>query len=373
MIFLINQLRYMNTTVSLIARKMFALAAVAFIIFVSGVLYHVAAQGRELSLADILIALRSKKAVIEEKNKILVGAVKERGITFTLTPEIEKELGNTGARIELIAAIRDRAPKPKTESGEPVQTEVQSPVVKSPPPPDFAFYRSRATQEMTANNLDAAMSDLDKAIELKPGDAGSYVDKGIIFTRRENYGAAIEQYSKAIELNPNYALAFYNRGTVKEKLGKTEEALADYQKSSDLDPTNELAKSTITRLKLVLAEAEAAANARAAEKAAEDARLAEAAKRPLVINAGALNPYAIKLVMPLYTANDKRMGIQGKVTVSIKLDEVGKVVSAKAMDGPKQLWNAAETAIKQTKFKPVMLDGKPIAATGSITFNFTLN
>lgn len=217
------------------------------------------------------------------------------------------------------------------------------------------------------------MSDLDKAIELKPGDAGSYVDKGIIFTRRENYGAAIEQYSKAIEMNPNYALAFYNRGTVKEKLGKTEEALADYQKSSDLDPTNELAKSTITRLKLVLAEAEAAANARAAEKAAEDARLAAAAKRPLVINAGALNPYAIKLVMPLYTAIDKRMGIQGKVTVSIKLDEDGKVVSAKAMDGPKQLWNAAETAIKQTKFKPVMLDGKPIAATGSITFNFTLN
>lgn len=363
----------MNSTMSLFARKTFSLAAVALTLFVSGVSYQVAAQGRELSLADILIALRSKKAVIEEKNKILVDAVKERGITFALTPEIEKELGSTGARGELIAAIRDRAPKPKADSGEPVKTEIQPPVIKSPPPPDFAFYRSRATQELTANNLDAAMADLDKALELKPGDAGSYVDKGTIFARKENYQAAIEQYSKAIELNPNYALAFFNRGTVNEKLGKTQDALGDYLRSADLDPTNELAKSTVARMKLAIAEAEAAANAKAAEKAADEARLAEAAKRPQMINAGSLNPYAIKLVMPAYSANDRRMGIHGKVTVSIKLDEVGKVVSAKAVDGPKQLWNAAETAIKQTKFKPVLLDGKPIAASGTITFNFTLN
>jgi TonB family protein len=363
----------MNTRISTIARKVFAFFAVALILFISGASYHVAAQGRELSLADILIALRSKKAVIEEKNKILVDAVKERGITFSLTPEIEKELGNTGARVELIAAIRDKAPKPIVGTGTPVKTEVQPPVVKAPPPPDFAFYRSRATQEMSANNLDAAMADLDKAIELKPGDAGSYVDKGIILTRKEKFEDAVEQYSKAIELNPNYALAFYSRGTVREKLGNTEEALADYQKSSELDPANELAKSTVSRIKLALADAEAAAKAKAADKVAEDARLAEAAKRPLMINAGALNAYAIKLAMPVYTANDKRMRIHGKVTVSIKLDEEANVVSAKAVDGPKQLWNAAETAIRQTKFKSVLFEGKPIAATGSITFNFSLN
>lgn len=358
----------MNTKTSSIVRKVTFILGAAFVFFASGAAYQVAAQSRELSLADILIALRSKKAVIEEKNKILVDAVKERGITFTLTPEIEKELGNTGARVELIAAIRDKAPRPKVESGEPVKTEVQPPVVKSPPPPDFAFYRSRATQEMIANNLDAAMADLDKAIELKPGDAGSYVDKGIVFSRKDKFEDAVEQYSKAIELNSNYALAYFNRGSAKEKLGKTNEALADYQKSSDLDPANELAKSTISRIKTAQAEAKAAADA----KAAEDARRAEAAKRPLVINAGALNAYATKLAMPVYTANEKRMGIHGKVTVSIKLDEEGKIVSAKAVDGPKQLWASAEAAIKQSKFKPVMLDGKPIAATGLITFNFTL-
>lgn len=355
----------MNTTISLIARKVFAFFAVALILLISGISYHVAAQGRELSLADILIALRSRKAVIEEKNKILIDAVKERGITFNLTPEIEKELGSTGARIELIAAIREKAPKPKVESGEPVKTDVAPPVVKLPPPPDFAFYRSRAIQEMNSNNLDAAMADLEKALELKPGDAGSYVDKGIILTRKEKFDDAIAQYSKAIELNANYALAFFNRGMLKEKLGKADEALVDFQKAAELDATDELAKNAVSRIKTAQAEA--------AAKAAESARLAEAAKRPQVINVGAMNPYAIKLAMPAYTANEKRMGIHGKVTVSIKLDEEGKVVSAKAVDGPKQLWNSAENAIKQTKFKPVMYDGKPITATGSITFNFSLN
>lgn len=364
MIFSIKQLSYMKTTISLCSRKAFAFVAVALTFGVSGISSHVAAQGRELSLADILIALRSKKAVIEEKNKILVEAVKERGITFTLTPEIEKELGSTGARVELIAAIREKTSKPQANSGEPVRTEVQPPVLKSPPP-DFAFYRSRATQQMIANNLDAAMSDLDKALELKPADAGAYVDKGIIYARKDKFEDALEQYSKAIQLNPDYALAYFNRGSVKEKLGHTDEALADYQKSSELDPANELARSTISRITTAQAEATA--------KAAEEARRAEAAKRPLTINAGALNAYAIKLVMPVYTANDKRMGIRGKVTVSIKLDEEGKVVSAKAVDGPKQLWNAAEMAIRQTKFKPVLFEGKPIAATGAITFNFTLN
>lgn len=355
----------MNTSTSLIARKATAIFAVAMILFVSGIVSNVAAQGRELSLADILIALRSKKAVIEEKNKILVDAVKERGITFTLTPEIEKELGSTGARVELIAAIRDKTPKPKVEAGEPVKTEVAPPVVKLPPPPDFAFYRARAAQELNANNLDAAMNDLDKAIELKPGDAGSYVDKGIIFTKKEKYESAVEQYSKAIELNANYALAFFNRGMMKEKLGKADEALADFQKATELDSNDELAKAAVSRIKTAQAEA--------AAKAAEAARLAEAAKRPQMINVGALNSYAIKLAMPVYSANEKRMGIHGKVTVSIKLDEEGKVVSAKAIDGPKQLWNSAENAVKLTKFKPVMYEGKPITASGSITFNFSLN
>ena len=66
------------------------------------------AQTPQLSLADLLIGLRSKKVTLEERNKILAEAVRQRGITFALTGEIEKELSTTGAGKELISAIRQK-------------------------------------------------------------------------------------------------------------------------------------------------------------------------------------------------------------------------------------------------------------------------
>ena len=66
----------------------------------------IAQQGPPLSLADFLIALRSKKATMQERNKLLTDATRARGVTFELTPEIEKELEATGADKELVDAIK---------------------------------------------------------------------------------------------------------------------------------------------------------------------------------------------------------------------------------------------------------------------------
>src|SRR5688500_6917100 len=66
----------------------------------------VKAQTPQLSLADLLIGLRSKKVSLQERNTILTEAVRQRGVTFTMTPEIEKELETTGASPTLVEAIR---------------------------------------------------------------------------------------------------------------------------------------------------------------------------------------------------------------------------------------------------------------------------
>src|SRR5262245_34607971 len=77
----------------------------------------------QLSLADLLIGLRSKKLSLPEKNKILTEAVRERGITFALAPGIEKELVATGAQQDLVAAIREKSPAPP----KPVATPTPAP------------------------------------------------------------------------------------------------------------------------------------------------------------------------------------------------------------------------------------------------------
>ncbi len=335
-----------------------------------------AAQGKELSLADILIALRSKKAVIDEKNKILADAVKQRGITFELTPEIEKELGTTGARPELISAIRERSPKPKKDPvaevastlAEPKRV-VAEPVVKAdPPPPDFAFYRERASKAIKANDLDAALIELDKAAQFSPAESSLFADRGIIHLRREQNEAALEQFSKAIDANPKDAQSFFNRGMVKERLAKAADALPDYERASQLDPTDESAASSVSRLKKVQADAEAAE----AVRLEAERRATERAKTPTVFAVGPLNTYATRLSMPIYPPLEKRMGTQGTVTVLIGLDTKGTITSAKAIGGPKQLWAAAETAAKNSKFKPVEREGKPVLASGSINYKFSL-
>ena len=76
-----------------------------------------AAKPNPLSLADVLTGLRSKKTSLAQRNKLLTTAVNERGITFKLIPEIEKELKSAGASAVLLEAIRQKSPK--TESPAP--------------------------------------------------------------------------------------------------------------------------------------------------------------------------------------------------------------------------------------------------------------
>lgn len=77
---------------------------------------NAAAKENPLSLADVLTGLRSKKTTLAQRNKLLTAAVKQRGVTFSLTPEIEKELKSAGASIELLDAIRQKSVKPPSPS-----------------------------------------------------------------------------------------------------------------------------------------------------------------------------------------------------------------------------------------------------------------
>src|SRR5215203_1586951 len=93
-----------------------------------------AAQSPQLSLADILIGLRSKKVSLPDRNTSLTEAVRQRGVTFAMTPEIEKELETTGAYPSLVDAIRQKiaASKPVPPVAKPAVVAVATP---SPTPP----------------------------------------------------------------------------------------------------------------------------------------------------------------------------------------------------------------------------------------------
>jgi protein TonB len=76
--------------------------------------------------------------------------------------------------------------------------------------------------------------------------------------------------------------------------------------------------------------------------------------------------------MPLYPPYAKSMLVEGKVTVQITIDENGNVISAKADSGNGLLHSSAETAARNTKFKPLTVNNQNVKATGFIVYNFFL-
>ncbi|HXF43680.1 MAG TPA: TonB family protein [Pyrinomonadaceae bacterium] len=321
----------------------------------------VLAQAPPLSLADILIGLRSKKVSIEERNQILTQAVKERGITFEITPEIEKELATTGASADLIAAIHVKSaalqskPKPKpTVAAQPTPSP-------TPAPPDYTFYQKRADTSLSKGEAEAALADYNKALELKNDVPDLYLARGRAYFSMKSYDLSVKDFDKAIELAPKTAVAFLSRGRSYEQLGQKDKALADYKKAVELDSANEVAKAEAKRLQDEIAKEEAA-------KAAEAARLA----KPEYLSLGNIGAdEAVRLVTPVYPPIARQSRIGGLVTVEVEIDTEGNVTSAKATSGHTMLRGAAEEAARRSKFKPSNYNGEPIKARGVITFNFT--
>ena len=79
---------------------------------------------------------------------------------------------------------------------------------------------------------------------------------------------------------------------------------------------------------------------------------------------------AIKRVDPPYPDFAKRYGLKGSVDVEVIVDQSGKVITARALSGPAMLREAAVSAAQLWRFRPTLMNGKPVEAVGTIKFNF---
>lgn len=318
-----------------------------------------AAQQPQLTLADLVIGLRSKKVTLEERNVILAAAVRERGVTFAFTPEIEKELSMTGASNLLIDAVKEKAIAAVAPTPTPTP-------VPTPAPADFNFYKTRADASYVQGEYMLALADYNKAVSLKADSPVAYLNRGRTFINLKDLNRASADFDRSIELDPKDSTAYLNRAALHERLGNLEKAATDYQAAADLDPTNVEAKNGLKKVRDELQAKEAAAKPAPVPPAQVTA--------PVSIDLGPLSAAnAVRMAKPAYSSIALRSKIEGRVVVNVKLDEEGEVVEAKAVSGHQFLRNAAEDAARRSKFKPAMFGDKAIKATGTITYNFSVN
>jgi protein TonB len=101
--------------------------------------------------------------------------------------------------------------------------------------------------------------------------------------------------------------------------------------------------------------------------------LAPAAPAPVAPPRVVRDPKLISSVRPEYPTAARQSNIQGSVTVTANIDENGKVVNARALNGPLLLRQAAENSVRMWKYSPGLVDGKPASSQVTVSVEFRMN
>jgi len=83
--------------------------------------------------------------------------------------------------------------------------------------------------------INKAIEEYTKAIEINPEDAYGYLKRGIAYGLLQKHRKAIHDLDKAIQINSNFVEAYYNRGAAYGMLGEHNRAIVDFNKAIEID------------------------------------------------------------------------------------------------------------------------------------------
>lgn len=127
---------------------------------------------------------------------------------------------------EFVKSIED---KPKPGASHPIP---------APKPNEAAAsdYLKQAFAKLEKGDLDGAIANSSRAIELDRRNADAYVDRGIARYKKGDFDGSMADLNRAVELVPKYAVAYGWRGLDKFKKHDYDGAIDDYNQAAKLDP-----------------------------------------------------------------------------------------------------------------------------------------
>jgi protein TonB len=90
------------------------------------------------------------------------------------------------------------------------------------------------------------------------------------------------------------------------------------------------------------------------------------------VSQGVSQGLLVSRVDPVYPEQAKQAGIQGTVVLSAIISADGSVKSLRLVSGHPALTSAAIDAVKQWKYRPYLLNGRPVDYETTVTVKFTL-
>ncbi|MGD1935145.1 MAG: tetratricopeptide repeat protein [Candidatus Phaeomarinobacter sp.] len=97
---------------------------------------------------------------------------------------------------------------------------------------------NRGVAYKLTGQLEAAIEDYTKALNLSPESGDIYTTRANAFLEMAQLDAAINDANKALAFNPEYAAAYFVRGRIFEALGQRSFAKDDFVRAYELAPDN---------------------------------------------------------------------------------------------------------------------------------------
>ena len=104
--------------------------------------------------------------------------------------------------------------------------------------------------------------------------------------------------------------------------------------------------------------------------AAGNGKQPTAPEAPLPVGGDVKAAKLISSVAPVYPILAKNQHVSGNVVIDASIDETGHVTTVKVISGPALLHQAAMAAVRQWKYQPASLDGKPVSMHLTVTLQF---
>ncbi|PYL23621.1 MAG: hypothetical protein DMF37_09355, partial [Verrucomicrobia bacterium] len=134
---------------------------------------------------------------------------------------------------ELSEAAWEGLETPKELENKPVDL---SKFDMGPKPKDAEGFVQRASARGFNGDMNGAIADFSRAIELDPKSTSAYYHRGIARLEKAEFDAAIGDLNRAIELSPNTSDYYNDRGLAKLRKGDNDGAIADFTRAIELDP-----------------------------------------------------------------------------------------------------------------------------------------
>lgn len=100
--------------------------------------------------------------------------------------------------------------------------------------------------------FDAAISDCQRAISLRPNYHYAYVNLGAAFLGAKDYLKAIAAYNKALELKSTSTWSLNGRGQAYSSIGKYDLASADFRRVLELNPLDDEARTRLSKIEALV-------------------------------------------------------------------------------------------------------------------------